>query len=203
MTPEEFAGEVAAELAARNADMPHDAVLMLVQKTWPAGGPKIGPRETVDSWFQVGIAAPLTAAEWDAAADPAPMLRRVRFRGLTREFTLFGCGCCRRVWDLLLDEYRRAVEATERFARGEIGRAEWEAAFEVPQARMAGLVGPAREAAGAVLDLDEPGYYAAANPSLRAAEARAGSPDGPSYLAQRAAQADLLRSILGNPLRVG
>ena len=49
MTPEGYAAEMAVELAARNADMPFDAVLMLVQKTWPPGGPSISPPMTAGS----------------------------------------------------------------------------------------------------------------------------------------------------------
>ena len=197
--------EVAVELSARNADMPPDAVLMLVQKTWPPGGPRIGSRQTVDGWFQVHFAAPLTAAGWDAACDPAPMLSRVRFCEFTRELTLFGCVCCRRVWDLLPGgEFRRIVEATEGFLQGRVSREEREAAFEVPDSsRLASLPEVALSAAGAVMDLYELGYYAAANASLGAAAARAGGSRGPAYTAERAAQAALLRERLGNPLRSG
>ena len=94
MTPEEYA---AVELAARNADIPFDAFLMLVQKTGPPGGPKITPRQTADLWFQMQFVVSMTAAEWETACDPSPMLNRVRFHVSNEKFTRFACECCRRI----------------------------------------------------------------------------------------------------------
>jgi len=68
---------------------------------------------------------------------------------------------------------------------------------------MADLSGAARSAADAVGELFEPGFDAAFAGSLCAAEARAGGTEGPAYAAERAAQAALLRELLGNPLRGG
>jgi len=71
MSLEEYAAEVAAELRARDADIPFDALLRFGQKTWPPGGPKITPRQMVDVWFQMRVVGPMTAAGW----------RRPRIRG--------------------------------------------------------------------------------------------------------------------------
>lgn len=206
MTPEEYAAEVAAELAARNADCPFDAVLRLVGKTWPPGGSKITPRQTVDVWFQTGVVAPMTPVEWETAADPGPMLRRVRFRVPGAALTRFACGCCRRVWELMPgDHVRRIVEATESVVRDELGSDERDVFFDVlTESFMGGLSAPARSAAEAAGELFELGFNSAFAASLCAAEARAGgTAEGPEYAAERAAQAALLRELLGNPLRPG
>ncbi len=52
------------------------------------------------------------------ATDDSPRLRR------------FGCACCRRVWHLLPEASRAAVEVRERFDRGAASEAEREAASE-------------------------------------------------------------------------
>lgn len=204
MTPEEYAAEVAVELAARNADVPLDAVLRLERKTWPPGGPKITPRQTVEVWFQTGLVASMTAAEWETAADPGPMLRRARFHVPSAAFTRFACECCRRVWDLTPGEdVRRIVEATEELVQDKLSQDERDVSFNVlTESFMEGLSGPARSAAEAAGELFELGFNAAFAASLHAAEARAGgTAEGPAYAAERAAQAALLRELLGNPLR--
>ena len=205
MTPEECAAEIAAELAARNAGIPFDAVLRLRQKAWPPGGPKITPRQTVDVWFQTWVVTSMTAAEWDTAPDPSPMLIRVRFLAPQHKLTRFGCECCRRIWDLLPgDDVRRIVEATEDLLEDKLSREERDGLFDVlTESFMADLSGAARSAADAVGELFEPGFDAAFAGSLCAAEARAGGTEGPAYAAERAAQAALLRDLLGNPLRGG
>jgi hypothetical protein len=217
MTPEEFAQEMAAELSARNADIPFEVILHLVKKTSPPGGSKTSPKQTVDLFFQLQMVTSLTAAEWETATDPAPMLIRVRFLKLAREFTQFGCACCRRVWDLLPPEYQEFLEAVEQFLQDNFNREEpetlfiidsprrleWEGLFNVDDSLLEEMDEPVQHAAGAVYDLFEPGYYAAVAVSLGAAEARAGGTEGPAYVAERAAQAELLRAMLGNPLHRG
>lgn len=204
MTPEEYAAKVSMELAARNADIPFAAILLLELKTWPPGGPKITPRHTADVWFQLRFVISMTAAEWDAAADPSPMLTRVRFHASDEQFTHFACACCRRVWDLMPGEdVRQIVEATEDVLRGKLGREARDEFFDVlTEPFMESISGAAKSAALAAGELFELGYYAALGVSLHAAEARAGgSSEGPAYAAEQAAQATLLRELLGNPLR--
>lgn len=204
MTLEEYAAEVAVELAARNADIPFDAVLMLEQKTWPPGGPKITPRQTADVLFQMQIVVSMTPAEWEIASDPYPMLTRVRFHVSNEAFTRFACACCRRIWDLIPgDDVRRIVEATENVLQGKLSQRKREKLFDVlTESFMAGLSGAARSASEAVGELFELGFYAALASSLHAAKARAGGAnEGSAYVAELATQAALLRELVGNPLR--
>ncbi len=63
-----------------------------------------------------------------------------------RRRRLFGCACCRRVWDLLCrDAARRIVELAEAYADGEVSDAELRAASDHPdfadlQAQVSGEV---------------------------------------------------------------
>src|SRR5829696_4389915 len=85
----------------------------------------------------------MTEAEWLACAAPSLMLRHVRrvdnaarSKVGRRKLRLFGCACCRRVWDVLTPERsRRAVVVAELFAEGLVGadelRPAWAAAIQV------------------------------------------------------------------------
>lgn len=206
MTPEEYAAAVAVELAARNADVPFDALLRLQQKTWPPGGPLITPREMVDVLFRTQVAVSMTAAEWESAADPSPMLIRVRFHVSSEKCTRFACACCQRIGDLLPgDDVRRIVDATEEVLQGKLSRDERDEFFDVlTESFLESLSEPARSGAEAAGELFELGFDAAFAASLYAAQARAGgATEGPAYAAERAAQAALLRAVVGNPLRGG
>ncbi len=61
----------------------------------------------------------MTATEWDACAEPTPMLRFLPGRGNDRKLRLFACACCRRIpGGLDQKACRTAVETAERFADG-------------------------------------------------------------------------------------
>jgi hypothetical protein len=67
----------------------------------------------------------MTEEEWLACKDPEPMLEFVWNNGLGRKFRLFGCAVCRRVWKRMHDRRcRTAVEASEQFADGLISESE-------------------------------------------------------------------------------
>src|ERR1700730_1880248 len=98
---------------------------------------------------------------------PAEMLRRLRDQGLIgeRKARLFGAACCRRLWDLLPDEGRRAVEAAERFADGRAGRKAWASTRRAFTAGLGAASRPAFFANAAVSYLlaeagTDPGGYA-------------------------------------------
>jgi hypothetical protein len=59
----------------------------------------------------------MTEAEWLACTDPKSMLNFLSDKTKDRKLRLFACACCRRVWDLLMDERsRKGVETSERYA---------------------------------------------------------------------------------------
>jgi hypothetical protein len=61
----------------------------------------------------------MTEAEWDACADPRPMLDFLRGKASDRKLRLFAVACCRRFWThLRAPSLREAVEASERCADG-------------------------------------------------------------------------------------
>ena len=62
----------------------------------------------------------MTEGDWKTCRDPEPMVRAVSTECLQRELRLFAASCVRRVWHLLSDGCRAAVEASEKFAEGQI-----------------------------------------------------------------------------------
>jgi hypothetical protein len=68
----------------------------------------------------------MTEQEWLECAEPQPMLEFLRGKASNRKLRLFGCACCRRIWNRLIDSQRIAVELAERFADGQGGEKDLE-----------------------------------------------------------------------------
>jgi hypothetical protein len=137
----------------------------------------------------------MTEAQWLACDDPQFMWWHLTPKPGPRKQLLFAAACCRRIWDLFPDDdCRRAVEVSERLADGQATQEERSDAVRDLQHRAFGRMGhgnPDRAVAAAATVGSESD---AITPAVFAAEA-SGRPD------EAAAQAALLRDIVGNPFR--
>jgi hypothetical protein len=170
----------------------------------------------------------MTEAEWLNATDPTPMLEFLRGKASDRKGRLFGCACCRRIWNLMTDaRSQKAVEVAERHAEGlaldEELTVAWHAAsvaaqnagraanrdaalYSVWSAAMAAAAG----AAVGSMPADEEGnveriapWYAASNAARYAGGSEAGSAHlNAAWAAASGAQANLIRDLVGNPLHL-
>ncbi|QJW98768.1 hypothetical protein [Frigoriglobus tundricola] len=169
-------------------------------------------------------------AAWFTCTDPRPMCALLRGKERGRKFRLFASACCRRIAHLLTDDRsHHALDLFERFLDGELTMTEYaygeRAAAEAcaAQARIAGGNETARGtseadrvrlfacmfAAQAVTDCYGPVASAAvdccgalrghATADIRD-EARMRETGERIEAAERAAQAELLRDIFGNPI---
>lgn len=132
----------------------------------------------------------MTENEWLTCTNPVPMLSFLQMSGQAsaRKLRLFAVACSRRVWHLLDDLGKGAVEMAELFAEGLTG------AEELRAARLA-----CKNAGG------QAGWYAAiSNPLIAARNAALSAQSGlqvdeERMQDERIAQAKLLRDIFGNP----
>jgi hypothetical protein len=144
----------------------------------------------------------MTEADWLACEDAGEMLRHLRNRGSDRKRRLLACAWVRRAWGNLADERgRRAVEVAELHADGqmkwaELNRAQGEAQAACWAALDSGADdGPARFALSAAYGASQAGASCRQVQAVaRQANTSAGGRDG-------AAQARLMRDLLGNPFR--
>src|SRR2546430_17353154 len=71
----------------------------------------MGIRPSEHTPARIATASPgktMTESDWLPCTAPTGMLRSLSDRLTSRKFRLFGCACCRRVWDFLGDERWRA-----------------------------------------------------------------------------------------------
>jgi hypothetical protein len=131
----------------------------------------------------------MTEEEWLTCPDPEPMLRFLhRIRGSERKFRLFAVACVRRVWHLLPgDRERGVIDVADLLADGRaLTQDLW--------------LARARADCDPLMSLFSLAYDAAVEVSLSAAVALRGGGGRPSR-GERAAQAELLRELFGNPIR--
>jgi hypothetical protein len=160
----------------------------------------------------------MTEADWLASGNPGPMLVFLRHRARSwtqrllawlgaggrrrdRKPRLFACACCRRIEALLVEpRLREAVRVAELRADALAGPEELSGART--RAAESPWGGAARAATGAAW---EDAWEAAAAASVAAVEAVEWHAATADYEAvankERAAQADLLRDLFGNPFR--
>jgi hypothetical protein len=152
----------------------------------------------------------MTEQEWLACTDPGPMLLFLDNRRSSRKFRLFAVACCRRIWSLMPEQRsRQIVEVAERYADDVADSEDLEEAWDAASVDLDGVDNATEAAAYAAVDTDE---EAAA---CSAADFAADAADEVSFfsplprercwgtggVAERAAQAELLRCIFGNPFR--
>lgn len=81
----------------------------------------------------------MTPQDWLACEAPDQMLLFLTAAASDRKLRLFACGCCRRLGDLLPEgPSRHAVEASERFADGEINADELQRHWAIVRRLVAG-----------------------------------------------------------------
>jgi hypothetical protein len=156
------------------------------------------------------------ASEVACLVDEEPPDRRERLRQHLvhvtgqRKKALFGLGCCRQVWPLLADRRsREAIELTEFYLDGSVSVERWMTAVaEAEAAHHALETGPRRPRRE-----DARAARSAAYAAMRAVnlDARAAADESaiaacwasifPSPVEATAAQAALLRDIMGNPFQ--
>jgi hypothetical protein len=125
-------------------------------------------------------------SEWLECRSPTEMLRFLGPRISGRKLRLYGCAGCRRLWWMLWDERsRNAVEVSERFADGLASAEELNAAAALAQE--------------AVREFQPPRFGAnAAETALMTTQSPGEAAD---RAATKAADADMLRDLCGNPFR--
>jgi hypothetical protein len=163
------------------------------------------------------------ADAWDACNRSDWMLWTLNQLAIGTEIQMrqFACWCVRytplpeggKVWDLLTDERsRKVVEVAEAFCEGKATQAELDdaqaaavaaaAAYAVYAAAAYAAAAYAADAAAAAADAAaEAAWAAAAYTATYAAEAAAWADANVDVDAARAAQADQLRKIFGNPFK--
>lgn len=153
----------------------------------------------------------LTEHEWLTCTDPARMLGHLFPSNSDRRDRLFAIACCRRIWHLIEDpRSRHAVETAERFVEGLADENELQAAAEQAMSKESGggcsfpaelAPHPAEAAFCAAAYNCQRGAFDAAWHATCAVGDVTREREGWDEVgrAEQAAQAELIRCIVGNP----
>jgi hypothetical protein len=145
------------------------------------------------------MAKPFKESDWQTGSRIESMLKLVLHRAGDRKLRLFGCACCRRIWNHLpSDRHRNLVEVSEFFADGAATVNDLRGAASAPDGGLSYAVGRDRriyESAARAAHLTGHGQSAAAVLEVL----QWTSPE--LVRAERRAQAELMREIFGNPFR--
>jgi hypothetical protein len=146
----------------------------------------------------------MTEEEWRTSTEPEAMftqLGRLKMRA-ARPWRLFACACCRRIWERIPPKSRKAVEVAEAFAEGKATDA------ERARAMLAAGLSHHPAAAAARQTATPTRYIVADTRSARDSAARAvaqmfrrNDEYLQAFVAECAAQAELVREVFGNPFR--
>jgi hypothetical protein len=157
----------------------------------------------------------MTEAEWNACRDPSALWMSLSNWADRSDLVLFGCACCRRIWEFATDErLRRGIEVRERYERGQATPIQLREAISA--ARMARReirashrtgnyddfspeVAPAW-AAGAIANATVGNFSAASDFAARALACAVAGEWQQNFEIERAAQCDVLRSLVGSPI---
>jgi len=148
----------------------------------------------------------MTEQEWLKCRSPQQMLEFLQDRASERKLRLFAVACCRRIQHVYGSQGRAALDLTEQFADGLIGQNEWLAGVGIGRGGVDAAVACANQALLSLLLPNDAASGAARAAGLWSAyaagtDAAWGAPRAAVEAAERARQADLLRDILGSPVR--
>jgi hypothetical protein len=160
---------------------------------------------------------------WLANGDPHDMLywlTRTHQKGLVRtkagrrKLRLFGCHCCRLLWDRMTDpRSRAAVETAERLADGLAGKAEAEAARAPAEQVLRDFWAARMHSRMHSKEWPDQGQIAGAARAVLSSSATDSAwadlcydcgetmPQYPAHRRHRAREADAVRCLFGNPFR--
>ena len=155
----------------------------------------------------------MTESEFAVAADPRPMLKRMRGWISSRRLRLYGCACCRRIWNWIPEgRYRNCIEVAERFADGDADEEARQAAFQAAVRRVPDGENEPWETRSAQLaacwiinandvTVERVGFEAAKQLGDNVAKSASSKRWKIARNAELAIQTSILRCIVGNPFR--
>jgi hypothetical protein len=140
----------------------------------------------------------MTEAEWLTGDDPEAMLAHLRGRTNARKLRLFGCACCRTLWDDLDDYSRGVLDRLDPAAEGEA-----EGDFIIPVQTIPFSSSPGRLAVHALrVELPHNAAVQAAHTAARCGLTNEDIWRNPEQImGADALVCDLVRDVFGNPFR--